>query len=312
MSKREVAISEVIEKKYHPPVKSFNVVVEGNTDEIFYKKIFNKGVCKIIPMYGVDNVKYIFGKNDSIDNEFIQEIQKKQVIGLIDRDFQDTPNMSNIYKSEKYQNLFVTETNDLETLVLKNGGIQLFCSKLCNKKTQDHFKKKHNIQDLESFIISLSNLIGVPRCINSKENWGISFKILNITEIFCKDGLSFKSISLKNIIDMIFANQKNNPNKDDFERKCNKKLEEIDNLTSMRWDLCQGHDTINILLCIQFKIGKELELKTEDDLFQRISNLFLDSDGKFFTKTSLCQTLIDWESKHFPFKDKKMLKSKFY
>ena len=111
---------------------------------------------------------------------------------------------------------------------------------------------------------------------------------------------------------MIFANQKNNPNKDDFERKCNKKLEEIDNLTSMRWDLCQGHDTINILLCIQFKIGKELELKTEDDLFQRISNLFLDSDGKFFTKTSLCQTLIDWESKHFPFKDKKMLKSKFY
>ena len=52
---------------------------------------------------------------------------------------------------------------------------------------------------------------------------------------------------------------------------------------------------MNILLCIQFTMGKELELKTEDDLFQRISNLFLESDSKFFTKTSLCQTLINWE-----------------
>lgn len=321
-NKREIEIIEArteftIKKQMYPPIRDFQVVVEGETDKKFYKEVFNVDICKIIPMNGVKNVKYVFLKKGPTEDTFSKDILDNKAIGLIDRDFQDLSQKSNIYHPEKYHNLFVTETNDLETLVLKNGGISLFLNEMCDEHLKEQFKVKCKISDFKSFLINCSNYIGLVRCMKNRDNrFRFSLRNFNLNGVMCRcfscKQLNTPQIIIDCIIDWIFSDSSGNLYDIEFVSKYKKMLNKIDNQFSDRWDLCQGHDTVNILLYLQFILGKELELKTEDELFERISKLFLDSDRKFFTKTSLCQTLIGWESKYFPFKDKKMLKSNFY
>lgn len=295
----------------YPPIRDFQVVVEGETDKKFYKDVFDIDICKIIPMNGVKKVKYVFLKNGHSEDSFSKDILDNKAIGLIDRDFQDLFEKSNFYHPEKYHNLFVTETNDLETLVLKNGGLSLFLSEMCDEHLQEQFKVKNKISDFKIFLINCSNYIGLARCMKNNDNrFNFSLKKINTDRVMCRYFSFEQLITPQIIIDLIFSDSSGNLYDIEFVSKYKKLVDKIDNLFSDRWDLCQGHDTVNILLCIQFSIGKNSELKTEDDLFQRISNLFFES--KFFTKTSLCQTLINWEIKHFPFKDKKMLKINVY
>lgn len=320
------AITKSLQKISYPPERAFTVIVEGNDDIPIYSPVFNNTLCKIIPLWGVDNVKYIFKKfqtghdkskamkqvlmeadSQNKINKLTTMRNENKVIGIIDLDFEKERCIKNLYSPQHYSNLFVTETNDAQILLLNNYGLVIFIRKLCDQGKVEELKKRAKIGQLFQQIILMTNHPGLARYVDKRLKTEIAgyrslnFQILHSEDVFNEYISCGKILTSDDIQELLFCQEGGNTYNVDFIQDYKKKGSMIEFLFPDRWDVCQGHDMMRVLLSIHRLVGCGEGHKNENDLIEDISNIFHLPKNAFFKNTSLFSALKKWERDYFPY-----------
>jgi hypothetical protein len=120
-------------------------------------------------------------------NSLVKDIKRNRVIGIIDKDTESFSEITknsgqNIYKPDKYQNLFVTETTDTDTFILQYCGFCIFLHFLADL-TSDYPNKK---MKLFNKILDEAELLGY--IFKAREDGLLKFKQI--------DGESIENLSM--------------------------------------------------------------------------------------------------------------------
>jgi hypothetical protein len=328
---RVKAITKSLQKINCYSDKNFFIVVEGKDDIPLYSPVFTEKQCKLIPLWGVDNVKYIFKKlktrrdqskpmrqvleladNQEKINKLSRMRDENKIIGIIDLDFEKEKCSNNEYSTQDYSNLFVTETNDGQILLLSNYGLIIFIKELCDQEKVKEFKKRNKIEQLFKQIIIMTNYSGLARYLNKKfgkekkDFQPLKFRILDPEDIFYNYIAWDRVLTDNDIIKLLFHEESNNDYNADFIKEYAKKKSNLEYYFPNRWDVCQGHDMTKVLLSIHRLVGCGKNYTQENDLIDDICNIFHSPKNAFFNKTSLFTALKRWEREKFPYSESGM------
>jgi hypothetical protein len=120
--------------------KFWNLFVQQPGTIVYYLRIYRQGTgygCHA----GREAVKMMLDRKnlEAFPSEPIaKKTRNNRVLGLIDRDFEEPaadnpPGCPNLYRPDRYRNLFATETNDLETFLACYGGLSLFLDRFAGR-----------------------------------------------------------------------------------------------------------------------------------------------------------------------------------
>ena len=238
------------------------VIVEGKTDKIY--------------KYLLDDNKVYIKKNNSCDGlvsliTILNNELKDLIIVLKDADFDNLNNIT----YEEYENIFLTDTHDVETMMLSSENVECKLSMEFLSGTERGY-----IKNCINKIDALSYL----KWFNMTNHLNLITKDLAIGNIF--DGYS--DVSLSDCETELFKEPKNR-------ERCPNLLKDVQNFmkthkTQDKWNLVNGHD-----LCVALKIYFHSKGAKSGDVSQCARMAYLMAD---FEKTKLCQKLTNWEIVH--------------
>lgn len=225
------------------------ILVEGETDEMFFSKFLDDSECHIEICNGKQNLIAAL--------EIINSHTKKiKVIGIIDKDF----DFIIAPQSPAPSNLLNTDFHDVEMMCINSDSFEYFASEYFSKtKLKNFLSEKKNIT-LREYLLSLTKPISELRIVSLKNNLNLAFKQtttktkeLDFKKFICKDKFIFKGYD--KLIETIktYYNQGVELNSKDLESQIKTlDLREFDN-----YDVCKGHDLTKVIIIgILKKIGK--------------------------------------------------------
>jgi hypothetical protein len=253
------------------------MIVEGETDRRVYNRFVNNSQCILIAANCKDNAI------DAIN--ILNKDNFNGVMGIIDADFW------NLDKTKPHtSNLVITDTHDLETMILSSNALELFLSEFGSQSRLTQF-------DIRESLIKAATPIGFLRWISSptKENLELNFKNISFDQFI---NISNLKISVNNLIDEVMNSS------DDFsidKRTIKSKIRELAEAEHDPWQVCSGHDLIKIFSMELKNIfgnrkGKALTYEAID------CALRLAYDKTQFMLTRLYKLLLSWEESNSPFK----------
>lgn len=259
------------------------LVVEGDSDSRFFKQLTNNMECKIISAQSRTNVT---GAIEILDNSNF-----KGVLAIIDNDFDS---LKDTYPNSK--NIFLTDTHDTETLILKSPAFD---------KIINEYFDIDNVKDYERFISNIrilllenGKLIGFLRWYSLKRKLYLNFKKLSIRKCMDRN----LSLTLKKIIKEVIQNT---PHKKFNSVIVEKEISlEMKNFKDDIWLVCNGHDLTKILLIwIKEKFGKKSKKQNVKNWSsERLEGVLRVSyEFKFFLNTILYNSIKKWEKNNAQF-----------
>lgn len=268
--------------------KGTYVLVEGNNDFTLFRKFFKNEVCDVKISFGKDIIEGVI--------EILEQRGYENTIGILDSDFHNL----NTTKP-KNQNLFFTDTHDLETLILQSDAIEILLDQYSIKEKVEDFLEENGDKDIRKVLLNLISPLGYLKWANQENQWGIIFKPKDIDapELKIEDFIPPATIKFsgnKKMVNTVFnfarGKVKKLPEEDvvlkHLEEKCK---EEVD-----KYQLCNGHDVAYLLsLTLRKKIAN---LNSKAVSAKQIeSDLILAYDSRFFEQTNLYTEIKKWEVK---------------
>jgi hypothetical protein len=260
----------------------YYILVEGETDELFYSKFLDNKNCQIEICHGKENtVKAI-----NIINQ--RSIKKKEKsIAIVDKDFDFLDDKLNYP-----DNLLQTDCHDIEMMCLKSDSFDSVMNEYFSKEKVEEFNKAQK-KCIRQHLLNTIRPISELRILSKKENLNLSFKPsiakpneLKYDKFICKDKFEFKGYeALLNAIKTYYNQATHLDNKDII-----LKLQQLDLAKYEGYDICHGHDlTKAIHIGLKKKIGKsKLSDVTADEIERSMRLAFSIID---FKKTDLKQKL---------------------
>ncbi|MDF2612899.1 MAG: hypothetical protein K0S71_685 [Clostridia bacterium] len=257
--------------------KSF-LVVEGNTDSRLYGKFINEKTCEVVIADSKSNVIQCI---ETCDKEKLQGI-----VGIIDADFWRLE-----HQHAASVNLFLTDYHDLECMLINSLAYENVLSEYASKNKYMRFEERKK-NSLKIFMLENAAKIGYLRWYSLLNNLGLRFSDLNFNHFVSQTELEVDMIKL---IEYVLVQSKKQG-----VLKTEKVLKEVERLAHRQhnlWDVCCGHDLIEILSIGFIHIFGEYNAK----------NLFPGNlEGSFrlayaydyFLNTDLCQYLITWQKQN--------------
>ena len=238
------------------------VIIEGTTDKIY--------------KYLLDDKKVYIKANNSCDGliSLITILNKDfsdLIIVLKDADFDNLNNVS--YK--EYGNIFLTDTHDIETMMLSSENVEC--------KLSMEFLSGSERGFINNCITKLDAL-SYMKWFNMTNHINLITKDIKMGNLF--DGNS--KISLNDCESEMFKNPKN-------QERCPNLLNEVQSFmkthkTQDKWNLVNGHDLCNALAIYFQKKGSK-----SGNVSQCIRMAYLMVD---FNQTKLYRQLTQWEITH--------------
>lgn len=255
------------------------IIVEGSTDSRFFEQFIDDTSCEIIPAESDDSKKDAIGVLKILNNEsFIG------VIAVVDLDFDKLRGIIEIIN-----NLFYTETHDIDTMLLKSYALD---------KLLIQYGSKNKISkqgDIRNILIKNGLPIGYLRWISIKNNLSLDFNGLTFSKFIDKKTLD---INNKKLIEVVINNsQKHNLLVDEI----SKLIEGLKNLDHDPWQVCCGHDLACILaLGLQSLFGTKNSNEVLPENIEK--SLRLAYEFSFFKSTILYNDIINWELFNNPYR----------
>jgi hypothetical protein len=236
----------------------------------------------------------------------MRKINNNQMVGIIDKDtesFSEITNNSgqNIYRSHKYKNLFVTETNDIETYILHNCGLCIFLY-LFSECPSD-FDKKNLLFDQ---ILNKSELL---YCVfKACDNGLLRFKqidALSIEELSIALNKKHPTCEIFKILMGDIRNQQKIGRNPKIIRQFIQRFNDEKQKPSPRYTEnfllhCRGHSIMCVLCSHSSKWIKDLfdnnARKSEEILSQKIYEIFRYQNS--VTESKLYASLSNWEQQN--------------
>ena len=252
------------------------LIVEGHSDKLIYERLVNKQEVR---------VTIASGKNNAIKALSILEKEDnfRRVVAVIDADFsrieQQIPHSNN---------LFLTDEHDLEMMLIKSAAFD----KLLKERGSEE-KIKAFTEDIRETLLKLGQEIGKLRWLSLRNKLDLKFEGLNFKNFIDKENLS---INIDELIRSI-KNKSQKPSLD--EQQIKQDLSVISDENHDPWQLCCGHDFIDILaiaLCKVLGTWNANDVKTE--VLER--ELRLAYELSYFYQTQIYQLMVNWQSNHHP------------
>ncbi len=258
------------------------LIVEGKTDNLFFSKFIEKQNCRIVIAFGNEKVIEII--------DILEKRNYKNAIAVIDSDFRKILN-----KIPQHSNIIMTETHDIETLIIKSSTFEYVINSLVSSEKYNHFLSEIKGSFRNYILELLAKPIAIFRLINEIDNLGLKFKPaklddkeLKYNEFIEKDTFTFSGYEKLITTVKNYYNQKPSLSVSDI------KLQ-IENYSKNNYDLyelCNGHDITHIIsISLQKRIGSE---KIEaDEIGKRLINSY---DSAYFEKTELFKNMVSWQA----------------
>ena len=247
------------------------VIIEGSSDLKLYSRIvMEEGI--------------VIASNKAMAIEILENLNlenAQDVVAIVDKDFDELREIL-----PQIPNLFFTDSHDLETLLIESPALDKVLNELGSIE-----KIKNLGQDVRDTLLKAGCSIGYLLWISLQDELQLKFEGIQYSSFLDKKSLVLDE---NNLIKEV-RNKSNKPalNINDLQQRMN----ELKNLNHDRWQVCRGHDLVEILsfgLLQAFGSQKAADVKTE--ILER--SLRLAYETSYFSQTKLYSALKEWEKQH--------------
>lgn len=262
------------------------LLVEGASDKKFYGHLIDQNSCCI---------EILAGKPSSRENvikalEILEADQAfKGFLGIIDADFDRLNQVS-----PPSDNCLLTDTHDLETMILKSPALEKLLGELGSETKVSTLSKKNQLS-IRNILLNLGLPIGYLRWISETQDLNLKFSTLEVSNFVDKKDLQMNEYKLlQKVID---KTQK--PDLDAVSLLT--QIQELQAQQNDPWQVCCGHDLVKILsLGLRTAIGSHKSTEVDPQTLEQC--LRLAYEASFFVQTALYQSIREWENRNQPFK----------
>lgn len=252
------------------------ILVEGETDRRLFEGLFRKDKCRVMGENGKSNVIEILRQ--------LKRYSVNGVIGIVDDDFDSLNGISH-----DLENLFYTDTHDIETLIMCSPAFEKVINEF-GDMNKIHIAERKKQMEIRDIILMLCLPIGYLRWISQKRLWKLNFRDLPIDEVIDEEKLLLKE-------DLLIKKVLEKSGKIDVdEQEINRELESIKKGKHNPWLVCQGHDLIDILSFLFIK--KQFKHHWKDRANNIKGVLRVSYHISYFKNTKLFSRLIEWEKRN--------------
>jgi hypothetical protein len=272
------------------PDTSF-VAVEGPKDIEVFKRFINGKNCQLYPICNKDKIC-----------EMVKEPIFKSdpdIIAIRDVDYLRVNK-----KMPKYDKLFFTDNNDMETEIIRSESFINFLNNLDLPDAENIKIRKNKLRD---HILEHYKMIGLLRCYNDKKKLGIPFKKLEekFQDYFVAESMSLNFDEYINDLRSIPETYTNELNDIDVLKHNLHVLENLiknenfDKNSNYLWNFCRGHDLTQFLFLILSKRYKiEFKNNSVNTNKEFESKLYESYKWDNFRKTELFNSIMEWQTEN--------------
>ena len=253
------------------------LIVEGESDRNGYKHLIDTESCRIIPAHGKENAL------DALD--ILEEDDFPGVLAVVDADFW---RLEGIKPSSP--NLFITDTHDLETMILKSPALEKLLTEFGSTTKIEKLTQQLG-KDIRDILLDGGVRIGYLRWISHKEKLSLKFEGIVFSRFI--DNETLKLDTTKMITEIKNKSRGRGPNEEDLQ----KSVSELTDSNHDPWDVCCGHDLV-FILSIGFRkaLGSQ---QVKSELIEK--SLRLAYGAAYFFATQLYESLRMWEKANTSF-----------
>lgn len=253
------------------------LIVEGGDDGRLYGNFIDQKKCRIVIAQGRENAVQALA--------ILEQDRVPGVLTIVDADFwileKTLPTSSN---------LLLTDTHDLETMIIKSPALDKIISEF------GHAGKISNLKrDIRTLLIESGIDIGFIRLINSRTTLSLDFKYLSFNKFVDVRTLN---VNIPELVRILKARSHvRSIDESDIQSQINTlKNEEYD-----PWQVCCGHDLVNILSIGLTRLMGSANAKSVD-IESLEKNLRLAYESSYFFTTEVCKKIKVWEIANKPYK----------
>lgn len=261
------------------------LVLEGEFDDLLFRKFIDKEKCKIEIGFGYENVLKIL--------EILNERSFNRALGIIDSDFR-------VLDNEKIdvENVFNTDFHDLEMSTINSEAFQ----NVMNFHIQEEklVAKYENYENFKNHIFSVLKPLSFLKWLNEKEKIGLIFKpknaegkVLDISKFICNTNLTFSDTKtlVESVLNYCNGKVSLSIKKDELQKRLDKFINDNIDLNH----LTNGHDMTALASLSLRKHVSNLNSKAiSPEQLQR--ELYLAYDARYFQNTELYAKIKIWET----------------
>lgn len=271
------------------------LLVEGRSDKLFYRRFVDENQCEIVVVSALsdtdDDDDNNYGNYGGAKNlvlrvlEILEANNTPGILAVVDSDFWQ---LENAVPSS--QNLLVTDTHDLETMILKSPALEKVIAEFCSEEKIAKFNR-----DIQETLLAAGMSVGYLRWISLQDDLGLSFQNLSFNKFIGSDKLTVDEIKLVKEV----KNKSQKPALD--ENLIREKLKSLKNRNDDPWLVCCGHDLVEFLsLGLRKTWGSNDSKEVKPELLEKC--LRLACEESYFYKTELSKSLQRWEENNPPYR----------
>jgi len=252
------------------------VVVEGGADAILFSQVLDNSSCNMINAFTKKNV---------IDSLIILDAEKIEgVLGIIDADFHRLLNIQ-----LPSNNLLLTDTHDLETMLIVSPALELVLSQHGSYAKLNHLDKA-----IRQIIIDSALPYGFLRMISEKETLYLDFEGIKYHRYTDKKTLETDISKL--IIAILSRSRKS---KIDPERLL-RRIRQLQKENNDHWQICCGPDMIQIIsIGLRAKFGTNNAQQVHPEIIDKA--LRIGYTPAYFSSTKLYKLIKVWQKSNNKF-----------
>jgi hypothetical protein len=251
------------------------LIAEGDTDARVWENLMDSTKCCVVIAHNKNNAIAVLN--------ILEKDNFAGVLAVVDADFEileETVLLS--------QNLLLTDTHDLETMLLKSPALE--------KVLREHgsAEKIERFPHIRETLLESAKIIGYLRWASLKFNYCLKFEGLAFKDFVDKETLALNKSDLIETV----KNKSQKRKLDEQEITAN--MDSLKTDTQDMWQVCCGHDMISILSIALCKALGSCNSKTVEPNVLEI-NLRLAYEPSYFCKTQLYAAIQQWEKNNQPF-----------
>lgn len=237
------------------------IVAEGDDDADLYGKMYDKYFVRVLPSADKNGNKSCRNVETIVSN--ILENSTIKIIGIRDKDY--TPFTGYTLPP----NIFLTDRRDIEMQIIE----------VKQQSKIEPYIDQNTLKD----VFRYAKQVGYYRIFNDRENLGFNFNNIDARNYWNFNQNRLNAGWSTNLENFFFNNIPQTPNVSALKSKYNLLEIHLNQGKHSNYDLCQGHEVVNLLK----RSGTNNLQKLEDDLF----NWYGKAD---YTKTKLATNIASW------------------
>lgn len=270
------------------------LLVEGRSDKLVYQRLVDAKQCEIVVVSALtdtDNSDNNSGNYGGAKNlvlrvlEILETNNTPGILAVVDSDFWQLENAV-----PNSQNLLITDTHDLETMIMKSPALEKVIAEFASEEKIVNFNR-----DIKETLLAAGMPVGYLRWISLQDDLSLSFQNLSFNKFLSSDKLNIDESKLVKEV----KNKSQKPALD--ENVIRSKLRNFQNRNDDAWLVCCGHDLVEILsLGLRKTWGSNDSKEVKPELLEKCLRLAYETS--YFYQTELSKSLQRWEENNPPYR----------